>query len=187
MNNSKVALTSTLVLALLLSVGILTVAEETAIKDKYWNNLPEAWKVNLTTYNALDEPQLQISGYFLTEKVAKKAWGVEWSKKDAFSKFINYLKSKYPNRTPLMIYVKTYTSSYFFPGNFAFTQGNTQYNVSRYKDVIKISETFSGKLRKWVVQMGVILIPKGVNLDKPFKLWYGDHSKKMGAYNLNIY
>lgn len=85
------------------------------------------------------------------------------------------LNDWYGDRKVLVVYVVAEQTSFFFPSNFAFTQGSNQYNIDLYEDVVKMTKTFEGgKLRKGVIARGLLAVPVDINTEKDYKLWYDD-------------
>lgn len=77
------------------------------------------------------------------------------------------------DRNCLLVAVFAKQDSYFFPTNITFVQGRFQYEIGS-GDVIKITDTFSGKLRADTLAMGLIFIPDDIDIYSPMKIYYGD-------------
>lgn len=77
------------------------------------------------------------------------------------------------NRGCFTLEVFAWRSSYFHPTDIAFVQKGFQYQID-YDDIIKITDTFSGRLRSEVEVIGFVFIPEGIDVHSPMRIYYGD-------------
>ena len=79
------------------------------------------------------------------------------------------------NKRCFLVNVLVEQDSYFYPTNIEFVQGRTQYAVG-YDDVVRISESFSGKLRAGVSAGSFVLLPEDIDVYSRFTIYYDDDS-----------
>lgn len=147
-----------------------------------WDDVPDNKKTELRIYSYDNSLELTIRMYLVTLQnltllIAKP--GEESAK--TIEDFIVAVNNKWPGQKALMVAVIPNGTQYFFPWDLAFTQGTSQYDV-KGEGYEPITDSFtSGQLREGVVAMGVIAIPKDIDLTNTFRIWYNDTYTVMPA------
>lgn len=78
-------------------------------------------------------------------------------------------------RDCFLVVANPFKDTYFYPTQIQFTQNRRQYNVD-YDDLVKITETFSGQLRKDTTVAGLVFIPDRIDVYSEMKIHYDEHS-----------
>lgn len=137
------------------------------VKDTVWDLIPDAQKAHLITRNYDGTSDLSIMCYAATEQTMQI---LDWEPSPSY----------FLGGNCMMVYVASYDGGYFWPTEFDFTQGHTQYEIS-YGDYLEISGPFSGgQLRSGTTAIGAIRIPPGIDPSRVFTIWYGDDSEQLG-------
>jgi len=160
-----------LLLVLVLSFSLLAVGIDAPVKDEIWSEIPANEKFVLRTEDFSGEWDLLFGGALVSERNLK-LFNFSEENREIIQ---GILEQNYPGQEVFLLYVYTYQTTYFWPNEFSFVQDNSQYNVEN-SDFIKISETFSGELKKDTYVMGYMAAPKGVNLEYQTEIWYGDYA-----------
>jgi len=166
---------SKIIVVVLLTISVFSIGvlgNNPVIKDKYWDRVPEDRKFNLTVRGYNGVTKLQISGIIGTEEAIKKMYKNE----DSEEIYIYTAKEMFDDSRCLFIYVGTYNeSAYFFPSDIAFTQGGRQWEVNMYTDVKQAADNvFSGEIKPHITTHGYVALPKTIDLNKPFRVWYNN-------------
>lgn len=110
--------------------------------------------------------ELAIRLVYLNEQTMKHFWEDQEQREN--------LKSVIGERDCLLVASQAFQDTYFYPTRIQFTQNNRQYNID-HNDVIKITETFSGQLRKDSRVAGLIFIPEQIDIHSKMKIHYEDN------------
>ena len=173
----RIVLLTVIVLLAVVLVG------QAQVKDEYWKNVPENQKTEISIKGAIstygyDATLLNIQCFLSTRENWILFWGNQWADNQKVMDAIQKVtEATFPGRTVLFVAIANGSKSqYFWPTSIAFTQGYNQYGVT-YKDVLPFSKDdpfAGGEMKPYIVTQGFIAIPKGIDVTKPFKVWYGD-------------
>lgn len=99
-----------LAISLLMFVSLAN-AGEVPIKEEYWNNLPDRWKVHFVGAHISEHSKhnaFEISGVFFKEKVLKKFWGEDWlHKRKELQSEIKKVEEEWLNRAVLLFHISS--------------------------------------------------------------------------------
>jgi len=164
-----------LTLAGVLCVLIACLTGQAQLKDEYWQRVPSNQKTEFSV-SGWGDRFMHIQCFIATLENWRLFSGEEWDEqiKNAIQ---TILEAAFPEQTVLFVAVANGSKSQFFwPTEFVFTQGSRQYGIS-YSDVLPLSKDdpfAGGEMKPHIVTEGFIAIPKGIDVTKPFKIWYGD-------------
>ena len=160
-------------LALVMIVGVTAGAGmyegPPPVKEEAWDNLPEAWKFNFTTFGQFgaqrrSEAEFQIAGYIFTKKSAKNFYEDDWPEpKDWVDSVLNRFSQ------PLHIYVYSYgnSSDPFDPSKFTFSQDqdSTEYSVDPEAGIAGFESDDE-------IMVGFVDVPNEINAKEGFFIHY---------------
>lgn len=173
-------------------------------KNPEWisDNVPEKWRFKLKVSNPNSSKEtVEISGYFFTKDVLEKGFDTNWENlgkttRNNFQK----ITERYGSSADTLAIEILQTSDKSFPfelKKFALTQGTDQYgwdshfNIAPLNSTLQIA-TYWGSMRRehflrpGVEALGFISLPDGIDLSKPFTIWYGSYSAELNAEGLDI-
>jgi len=147
------------------------------LKDEYWQGVPTNQKTEFSV-SGWGNRFMYIQCFISTLDNWRLFWGEKWDENRKTTEFIQtILEATFPEQSTLFVVVANGSKSqYFWPTEFVFTQGSRQYGIS-YSDVLPFSKDdpfAGGEMKPYIVTEGFIAIPKGIDVTKPFKIWYGD-------------
>lgn len=174
----KRLLVLTLMLVTIIGFAAVAVYEgPPPVKEDYWDNLPEAWKFNFTTFGRFgastrSEAEFQIAGFIFTEESAKRLYKEDWPEpKD----WVNGVLNRFSR--PINIYVYSYGNSRepFDPAKFTFSQSRNskEYSVDPNTGILGFE---SGE-----VMMGFVDVPSEINAKESFFIHYEYDSEQVYA------
>ena len=108
--------------------------------------------------------EMKLSFVYMTEEAVSHIFG---------AKMIETFREQTNNRNCFLLSVWAYQDVMFFPSSIAFVQENLQYEVD-FNDIVRITPTFSGRLRKDTNVAGFILLPEQVDMTKRMKIYYDE-------------
>lgn len=156
---------------LVLFISVATFAQLPVEYDK-WKQIDDNSKFLFMEFDSEYETKKTFAGFYIKPNV-----DLVYSNPD---KALEQINDWWLNRRVLVLYVRANQQSYFFPTDITFTQGNSQYDVG-YGDMAQTTESFSStELRKGILAKGYVAVPKGIETDKPYKIWYGDYNAIIG-------
>lgn len=166
-----------LTLAGVFCVLIACLTGQAQIKDEYWQGVPANQKTEFSVHR-LGGGFMHIQCFISTPNNWRLFWGEEWDEqKEATEAIQAFLETAFPEQSVLFLAVGNGSKSqYFWPTELVFTQGTRQYSIS-YSDVLPFSKNdpfAGGEMKPYIVTNGFVAIPKGIDVTKPFKIWYGD-------------
>lgn len=165
-----------LILLIALSICVVSNAQ---VKEDVWALIPDTCKAHIRVHGYGRSLELSIKCFFCTNEILEII--LPDSKTEVREQLVDLVNESLGGAA-LMVYVTPYGSEYFWPMSFEFTQGLSQFSLS-YSDVLALetgSPFSGGKLRQGTVTMGCIAIPQGIDLTKPFKIWYDDDNAMLG-------
>lgn len=140
-----------------------------------WNDLPRHMRGRITFYRS--EGNLTLLFSFHTKEVYRKLAGAKWGEvRKQITEILQLTKQKKPGRKFLMVYVKSNGVNDFSPQKIFFTQGVDRYQPSSedwgFLKLNTNSKFSEGKIRRGNPLFGLVMIPKAIQVDKPFELHY---------------
>ncbi len=114
------------------------------------------------SYEGSEEFSLQFT--YLNERSMNYIWDFE---------AVETVKKMIGDRNCLFLVVFVKQDSYFYPTSITFVQEELQYEIG-YDDVVKVSDTFSGRLRAGVKVFGLVFIPERIDMYSPMKIYYDE-------------
>lgn len=144
------------------------------VKEDYWDNLPEAWKFNFTTFGRFgartrSNANFQIAGWVFTEKGAKRLYKKDWPEP---RDWVRRVVEKFSN--PIYVYVYSYGDSMepFDPTNFTFSQSrdSTEYSLT--------PDRITGFESDKEVMSGFLEVPTKIDVRETFYIHYKYGSAK---------
>jgi hypothetical protein len=140
-----------------------------------WDDVPDNMKTEITTYSYDKSPELTIRIWYNTLDTLRLATTDPWEEvADDMQKFLDTVHKIWPGQATVIVGVIPHGTQYFFPSDLAFTQGVNQYDV-HVDDYAKMTDSFdAGRLREGVVALGVVAVPKGIDLTQPYRIWYDE-------------
>ena len=166
-----------LTLAGVLCVLIVCLTGQAQIKDEAWQRVPANQKTEFSV-SGWGDRFMHIQCFITTLDNWRLFFGEDWNEQRKTTEIIQtVLETAFPEQTVLFVAVGNGSKSqYFWPTEFVFTQGTRQYGIS-YSDVLPFSKDdpfAGGEMKPYIVTEGFIAIPKGIDVTKPFKIWYSD-------------
>jgi len=166
-------------LAITVGINIALAEEYIPIKEECWNNLEEWQRFHITVRDSAANEQLSIAGYYFTKSIVREFYGGHLAHEA--QAYVNAVEATWPGRAVLAVAVSPWGSQssapFFSPTNFKFSQDLSRYSIDTNQDIRGEKMFFGGKLR--AVTAGFIVIPKDINLNKSFKIWYDKQYAKM--------
>jgi len=100
---------------------------------------------------------------------------------DVFWRILRLVEEDVPGRTHLYVVVSNWSDiQYFYPTNFVFVQSGTQYQLGQ-QDILPFYSCFEGgRLMPHVTCMGLVLLPRGIDITKPVTVWYNYGHAELG-------
>lgn len=168
---------------LLLIVSMCIVMVYGQIREDVWDLIPASSKAHIAVRGYGGTQELSIECFFNTVEILSAI--TPGTAAETIESLVNIINERLGGRS-LMVYVASYGSEYFWPTSFKFTQGTRQFSLS-FSDVMTLEtgSAFSGgKLLEGTITSGCIGLPAGIDVTKPFKIWYDDDYAQLGPFLL---
>ncbi len=150
------------------------------VNDRYWENLNEELKFAMETSTGFE-----VFGYFYTEEALSQFYGTSWQNREVnFFAKSHSLKTRWPDRIPLRLIIKS-RGGYFLPWAFSFVQNGEEHEVEASSDIFGFGDNLGDeRLPKGRVIRGFLAIPKSIDLNETFKIYYGSVEVDIGPCDL---
>jgi hypothetical protein len=168
---------------LLLIISICVVTGYAQIREDVWALIPASSKAHIEVRGYGGNRELSIKCFFNTVEILRTV--TPGAAMETINSLVSIINERLGGRA-LMVYVAPYGSQYFWPTSFKFTQVLRQFSLS-FSDVmtLRTGSAFSGgQLLDGTVTNGCIAVPAGIDVTKPFKIWYDDDYAQLGPFLL---
>jgi len=148
-----------------------------------WERLPANAREQFRIGDGGNQPFAYVMLYWLTPQIMAGARGIS---EDDAAAYYSAAHNALGGREVIWVSVSPLRTGYFWPRDLSFVQGTTQFAVE-FTDYAKVSGPFSGQLIAGTVTAGLVAIPAGVDITKPFLVYYDAEMKgEMGPFTSGI-